>query len=287
MRIFIALLFFLSFSTFALSAEILRLAAWGPPTAPVNEKYADWARETNLIASSKGIDIEIKVVWNALGAGKTALINLDNGVADIAWTLPTMHPGRFDFLGEFESLDAPRYSIEASSSAWLEFEKLGQIAISNIVPLAFVAIGPSYLHIADETLPQIKGKRIRVAGELDARTIRELGAQPVQMAWTDLYQAIRSKQLYGTVSPWNGFTSIDLQSVTTHHSVEAFGYIMGMLAMNKNSWQELPDGYKELLAERTGLTLSTEFGIIVDDEAANIRKLVFGDPRHMEFRMFE
>ncbi len=271
----------------AFAEELLRFAAWGPPGAPINAAYAEWAEHVNEVAREEGVDLRIDVIWNSLGAGRQALASLERGVADMAWILPTMHPGRFTFLEEFEGFGASGDSEAVSASAWSEYLELGSDAVEGVVPLAFVAIGPTHLHVNAETQPDLSGAQIRVAGPSNAIAVRDLGAHPVQLEWTGITSALRSGQLNGTISPWNGFFSISLQDATNYHSNENFGFIMGMVAISERSYRRLSQPARQILIQNTGLELSIEIGTVARNEAEMIRDDVLSRPEHSSFSLVD
>ena len=99
------------------------------------------------------------------------------------------------------------------------------------------------------TLEDFKGKRIRVAGEVWAASIKALGAAPTFLGGGEVYMALQRGTIDGAHSGMTSFWERKTYEVAKY--VAQFDYSFGMMAtvMNLKKWNELPSDIQKIFLD--------------------------------------
>ena len=100
------------------------------------------------------------------------------------------------------------------------------------------------------TVDDFKGLKIRTAGMLPTFACKQLGAHPVTIATTEIAQAL-DRGMVDAVQTGAAFgLGFGLADVTTHASFwRVQSVFTSTLAVNKKSWDALPDDIKKILLD--------------------------------------
>ena len=252
----------------------LKFAAWAPPNVNVNLAQKAWAA---LVEKESGGAVKIEFYWETLANARTVYDAVKNGVADLGWILQPLVPGKFPRTAVVELPFLVHNSAEGSAALWRIYEK-GLIAAeyNEVRPVGLTVLPPSVLH-SKTPIPgpeALAGKKLRIAGRVNAQMVASLKATGVQMPITGVYEAVSKGVLDGSLSPWLGFTAFKHEEVMKYHVDVPLGGIGGMMGMNIRSWEALSAAAKAAIAKHSGAVLSASYGKFNDaDVQENMAKV--------------
>jgi TRAP-type transport system periplasmic protein len=244
--------------------------------APSNSRVAQsffhpWAQRIN--EAGKGIvRLEVKDGFTLANLENVYNRVLDD-VVQIGWGLQSAIGGKF--VGSaiaglpFTSDD----SRTASVALWQLYKtNLLAAEYQDIVPLGLVVFPQSGLHLS-RTLssPQdVAGLKLAALGKVQGDAVGRLGAVPLSLPATDLYEGIQRGLADGAVASWTTFDPFRLGEVTRYHVITRLGTSTGMLFMAKKKFEALPTDVRKILQENSGEGSSREFGTYLDADAARV-----------------
>lgn len=191
----------MSFSAFAADTT-LRVSTWLPPTNPQNETvwptWAKWVEE----ATEGRVKV---VVENYTGHPKTLFDAVEDGVADVSFSVNAYLSGRFKLPGVAE-IPGEITSAEAGSVAlWRTYKEYFEKAneYEGLKVLSVFVHGPGQLHtkFPVKTLADLKGKKMRLGGGLLNDLAKRLEVTPVGAPAPKSYEMMQQGVVDGTFLP--------------------------------------------------------------------------------------
>jgi len=186
--------------------------------------------------------------------GKDTLAALQSGLADIAIVIPAYNAQKLPLssVAELPGLYADSCEASASMSAIAAPDGvLGQAEYDpQGVRLLFANVQPGYNLFMGKTDPQnleaIKGKKIRAVGNSGVRTISALGAVPVQITVSEIYDSLSRGTIDGAFYNYIGLPDYDLPDLLKY-SVQGprFGGTAIIYAMRNETWDKLPEDVQQ------------------------------------------
>ena len=247
----------------------LRLHTFNSPNAlSVRSFLVPWARE---LEERSGGTVRVQVYPAMQLGGKLSDLygQARDGVVDIVWTSPGYSPGRFPLTEVFE-LPFVCSGAEATSQAMMEFyRKWMQDEYSDTVPLVFHTTAPAHIHTTNRPirrLEDLSGVKIRVPSHASAATIEALGAVPVGMPVSDVYEALSRGVVGGVWVAWSIMQPFRLHEVTRNHTEASLACVLFVMAMNKARYLGLPEEIRNAIDGSTGMALAKRLGRLWQDD---------------------
>jgi len=209
----------------------------------------------NVNREAKGI---IEIVPYTSGALGRALPDqpqmLLDGVADIAFCIPGVTPGRFPDNGVME-LPGLFRSLRESSLVYTGMTSGGKLrGFENYDVIGAIGTPPFSVHSRSKvtTLSDLRGLRIRTTNATEAQTLKQLGAIPVLMPVNEVTEAIgRGTIDAATVHPGPLF-DFGINRVTKYDYFIAFGFSPLNLLMNKKVFDAVPPAGQNIIRKYSG-----------------------------------
>jgi TRAP-type C4-dicarboxylate transport system substrate-binding protein len=219
-----------------------------------------WAEQVN--AAGKGV-IEIDMFPNgALGRALPEQAQMVmNGVADIAFVVPGVTPGRFP---DNEAMDLPglfNTSREATET-YTHLVSTGQLkSFKDYYVVGAMATQPFIIYsrtrIAD--LKTLAGKKIRVTNASQAETMKALGAVPILIPVSQVAEAIGRGTIDGATEFPGPLVDFGIDRVTRYTYVLPVGVSSLTLLMNKKKYESLPPAAKKIIDRYSGEWVAKKF----------------------------
>ncbi|MFH1795463.1 MAG: TRAP transporter substrate-binding protein [Pseudomonadota bacterium] len=208
----------------------------------------------------------------ALGGKPPELIDqAKDGVVDIVWTVIGYTPGRFPSTEAFE-LPFMMTTGEATSRAIQEYcEKNCMDEFKDWKVIAWHAHGPGLIHSKNPVtkLEDMNGLKIRGGSRVINQMLEKLGATPVGMPVPAVTEALSKGVIDATTIPWEVTPSLKVSELVKNHTT--FSGKNGLytqtfvVAMNKASYDKLPDDLKKVIDANSGIETAAFFGRAMDE----------------------
>lgn len=234
-----------------------------------------WA--DRIEAESKG---RIKIErFDSMSLGGTPPELLDqavDGVADIVWTVVGYTPGRFPETEVFELPFMVEDARAASCAYWKMYDKNMREDFKDVHILGTWVHGPGIFHTADpvEVPADLEGMKIRGGSRLVNQLLELTGATPVGMPVPAVSEGLSKGVIDGTTIPWEVTPALKVPELVENHT-EFQGpglYTLGfVLAMNNDSYNNMPDDLKAVMDANSGLEFSVFAGGVQADADAPAR----------------
>jgi TRAP-type C4-dicarboxylate transport system substrate-binding protein len=255
----------LSASAFAQTVT-LKLASFEPPQAPITGSVlAPWAKEVSA-ASGGTLKIDI-YAGGTLGRSPLQQLKLvQDGVADLTWTVPGYTPGRFD---DTQVAELPFLVTDATSGslAMTRLHQQGMLGGFDDLKLLLIGTVPANnIHSREpvKSLADLKGKKIRAGSSQIAKLVEALGAVPVQLGAPQVAESLARGVIDASLNEWNFVATFKIDEVVRNHVVVPMGTVAVMVPMLKSKYDALPPQAKAALDKHSGEALARRFGAVVD-----------------------
>ncbi len=173
------------------------------------------------------------------------------GISDIGMSVVSYTMGRFPLT---EVIDMPlgyTSGIQATRLSNAYFEKFKPKESDDVKMMYMHAYGPGLVHTskkAVKVMEDLKGLKIRCSGT-SAKVVRALGATPVAMPQTEVYDALQKGVVEGVLCPIEALKGFKLTEVTKYTMLNyGSSYSLSFfVAMNKKKWDSLPKDVQETI----------------------------------------
>ena len=247
--------------------EKLKFAVFTPDAELTHQiVMKPWAARVNKDA---GGTIQIDTFPNgALGRNpglQTKMLN--DGIADIAWVIPSYTPGVYLDDDVFELPNIIQNSVEGSVAAWRLLQKGMLRGYDQYYMIGLFTSSPYTFHTNYKVAKgaDLKGKKIRGVGAISTESIKALGAVPEGMPFTQLVEAISRRVIDGTTGHPIAVFDFGVHRVTSSHYLGRIGTVTLGIFMSKKRFESLPAAGKAAIAKHRGEALSRAFGKMSED----------------------
>lgn len=195
-----------------------------------------------------------------------------DGVVDIVWTVLGYTPGRFPRSEAFE-LPFMVTTAEATSRAFDRYvREYAMEEYADIHPILFHTHGPGLLHVKGSgvhELADMAGLKLRGPTRIITGMLEDLGATAVGMPVPAVPENLSKGVIDGAVIPWEVTLPLKItELVNTHtgftgeHGLYTATFV---LAMNKASYEALPDDLRAIIDANSGIEAAALFGRAMDE----------------------
>ncbi|MEM1099989.1 MAG: TRAP transporter substrate-binding protein [Pseudomonadota bacterium] len=226
-----------------------------------------WADK--IEADSNGrIKVELYPAMQLGGRAPSQYDLIRDGVIDGGWVIPGYQPGRFP---EAEAMELPfmttKSGEEASMAAWQFTQKHLMDDFRDVHLIAAHMHGRGLVHKKGPSIAAVEdfeGLKLRGPSRPATLLLEKLGASPVGMAVPAFPEALAKGVVDGGVITWEMSPSLKLDELTDSHTDIAGDRSLYNLyfiwAMNKATYEGLPDDLKAVIDANSGLMASAWAG---------------------------
>lgn len=241
----------------------------GPKSPAHTQMIVPW---TEKVMEESGGRIKIEVYpAMSLGGKPPQLINqVIDGVVDFIWTVEGYTPGRFPRTEVFELPFVHENNLVATNLAMRDlYDEYLKDDYQDVKVIALHVHAGQAIHMVDEPVRKpedLAGKKMRIPTRTGAWILEALGANPVSMPVPDLPQALSKKVVDGALIPFEIIPPLKVHELT-QYQIEGqnsirFGTTTFVIAMNKDSYNNLPDDLKKVIDDNAGEEFAREIGKI-------------------------
>ncbi len=199
-----------------------------------------------------------------------------DGVADVAWVVPSYSPGRFP---DTEVLELPGMFKDLRESSLVatrldQHKALHDYGDFYVIGMWGTAPYSIHTNFPVNTIADLKGKTIRASSKNESAALRAFGAVPIGMPVTEIPEAISRGTISGTTSHMSPFFDFGLDRVTNNHFFIGLGVVPLAVLLNKKKFDALPDAARAVIERNAGDALTkTWIESVTSYNAANLKKL--------------
>ncbi len=273
----------LTASTDAHAQQTLKFAIFTPDAEMTHQVVMKpWAERVN---KDSGGTLDIQTFANgALGRNPALQTKmLQDGVADIAWVIPSYTPGVYLDDDVFELPNIVQDSIEGSVAAWKLLQKGMLRGYDQYYMIGLFVTSPYTFHTnyPVRKAEDLKGKKIRAVGTISTESVKALGAVPEGMPFPALPEAISRGVIDGTTGHPIAVYDFGVSRVTNSHFLGKIGTVTLGIFMNKAKFESLPAAAKAAIEKHKGEALSRAFGKMSEDRNAELIAEWKKDPKRI------
>lgn len=187
-----------------------------------------------------------------LGATET-MDGVKDGTADICWSCTSFFGSRFP-ISEFINLcgngiTSARMATDVYQQMYEEIPELQkELGDWKILALHSCSYGPvSTVGKKIEKPEDFKGMQIRTAGTIAAQYITALGANPMTVPTSEVYESIEKHVIDGFTNDWHNIDCFKLYEPIDYCLDLPISYTSCFVMMNKNTYDNLPDDLKAII----------------------------------------
>jgi TRAP-type C4-dicarboxylate transport system substrate-binding protein len=221
-----------------------------------------WADEVNRKAGGR-VKVEIFGAGSAYGQAARQYDQVVNGVVDIANGLRAIPAGRFPKMSIIEMPFLVNSADAATRTLWAMYPKYFADEFKDVKVLVLHAHNGALIHSRSKpikTMEDLHGMRIRSPGAVVNEFLKALGAEPVGMPPTQIYESLQKGVIEGVATTWELLQSAKLAEVTKYH-LDANLYVASFyFVMNKQRYEGLPADVRKAIDETSGDWLVERFG---------------------------
>lgn len=249
---------------FAKAEVTLKMSNYLPPMHGFTRDFMVPFGEELKERTGGKVEVEVLDATTAFGKIDRQADQVRAGVVDIALGLNGIPRDRFVASSIMEMPFLVERAGSGSRAMW-ELFKEGAFGgeYDNFHVLGLMVHNGGLIHTVDKpvrSLDDLAGLRLRTPSPAVSAMLEELGASPVGMPPSAIYENLQKGSLDGVITTWDLVGAIRANELLKYHT-DAAAYAAGFhIVMNKKTYAGLPDDVREVLDDMTCDTLVAKMG---------------------------
>lgn len=245
----------------------LKVSLFTPPGTITNRVFVDIAKE--LEQKSNG-QLKLSLFHSSqLGPPPRQYDLARTGVADIAYVMTSLTPGRFPLS---DLMVMPGIDTTGARGAAVLDELYGEYLMKEYPGTKVLAFLPMYkvpvfMKAEIKGIESFKGRRVRHSSPVMATMLDHLGAVPTAIQTAEVGDALARGQIDGIVAGYSGVASFKWHEHVRHMTDTGVGGQSFAIVMNAGAYDKLPANLRKTFDE-VFLSDRGRFARAVDDSEA-------------------
>jgi TRAP-type transport system periplasmic protein len=238
----------------------LKLSSFVPPTHSIwVNPLTPWSKDVEKRSGGK---MTVRMFPSMQLGGKPPELyrQMVQGIADIVFTLPGYTAGDFPMMSLTELPGTANNAEDGTRKLWANFDKFftKEFADAKVLMLwNSDTAGIMSRAKPVRTMDDMKGMRIRTPSRAQSAQLTALGATPVDMPVTQIYNALERGVIDATMIPLSAMLDFKLLEVVKYLTVDApLGRSPFLVSMQRKRYESLPPDLKKIIDDTTGLEMS-------------------------------
>lgn len=226
----------------------LKLSSMFPSTHFIQKLALEpWAKEVEQKTGGK-VHITIFSAGSAFGNASRQFDQVRAGVVDFAVGIPAIPRGRHPRI-VLSELPFVLPDAEVGTCALMRMKSEFQPDFPGTHILSLTVTEPSSVHTTKEikTLDDLKGMRIRTPTPAITAMLKLIGATPVGMPPTQIYESVERGVVDGNVMPWGPVGAFKLYEVLPYHLDARINPVSMYILMNQHRYDTLPKDIQQAI----------------------------------------
>jgi TRAP-type C4-dicarboxylate transport system substrate-binding protein len=228
----------------------LKLSSMFPSTHfIVTMAMVPWAEEIEKRTDGR-VHFTVFSAGSALGDATKQFDQARAGVVDVSVGIPAIPRGRHprSVLVELP-FTVPDATIGTCALMKVQDEVKGDYPDTKILYLTVTEPSAAHTTKKIETLDDLKGLRIRTPTPAITAMLEEIGATPVGMPPTEIYESVERGVVDGNIMPWGPVGAFKLQEVLKYHLDAAINPVAMYIVFNQRKFDSLPEDIQQVIDE--------------------------------------
>jgi TRAP-type transport system periplasmic protein len=244
----------------ALAQEELKLHSFVPPTHVIwTDVITPWSQDVARLSNNK-LTVRLFPAMQLGGKPPELYRQTVQGITDATFTLPGYTSADFPMMGLTELPGTANSADDGTKKLWANFDKfLARDFQGSKILMLWNSDSASLMSKNKplRTLEDLKGLKIRTPSAAQSAQLAALGATPIDMPVTQIYNNLDRGVIDATMIPMSAALDFKLIEVAKYYTIDApLGRSPFMVAMNKSRYDKLPADLKKVIDDTTGLQLS-------------------------------
>jgi TRAP-type C4-dicarboxylate transport system substrate-binding protein len=244
----------------AWAAEELKLHSFVPPTHVIwTDVITPWAKEV-AEKSKNELTIRLFPAMQLGGRPPELYRQTVQGITDATFTLPGYTSADFPIMALTELPGTANSAEDGTRKLWANFDKFLSRDFKDVKVLMLWNSDTASLMSKNKpikALEDMKGMKIRTPSAAQSAQLAALGATPIDMPVTQIYNNLDRGVIDATMIPMSAALDFKLIEVAKYYTIDApLGRSPFLVAMNRSRYEKLPANLRKVIDDTTGLQLS-------------------------------
>ncbi len=247
-------------AAFGQAVEEIKLHSFVPPNHVIwTDVLIPWGKEVEKASNGK---MAVRYFPSMQLGGKPPELfrQAVQGISDAIFSLPGYTSADFPMMALTELPGTATSADDGTRKLWKNFDQYlkGEFAGTKVLML-WNSDSASLMSRSKpiRTLEDLKGMRIRTPSAAQSAQLEALGATPIDMPVTQIYNNLERGVIDATMIPMSAALDFKLIEVAKYFTIEApLGKSPFMVVMNQGRYDKLPADLKKVIDSTTGLNLS-------------------------------
>lgn len=262
------------------AATTMRVADILPADHHVSKTMTQWFMAEVTQRTDGAIDFQ-HFPAGQLGKPKDMPTLVSNGVADIAFVVPTFVPDKLPLTDVGALPGNYGGSCQGSNALW-SLANDGVLAEEELAPAGYKAImvyvnAPYEIFTADQpvtAVADLEGLKIRTAGAALDMTARTLGAVSVRMSTPEIYESLSRGTIDGLFFGFDSFQTYGFDELAKYGTLGGnFGTVFATYLMKKSAWEGLSPEHRAVFEEVGREAMARTCAAVDENRDATIQAL--------------
>ena len=248
----------------ALAQEELKLHSFVPPTHVIwTDVITPWSQEVARLSNNK-LTVRLFPAMQLGGRPPELYRQVVQGITDATFTLPGYTSADFPMMALTELPGTANSADDGTRKLWANFDKfLAREYKDTKVLMLWNSDSASLMSKSKpiRTLEDLKGMKIRTPSAAQSAQLEALGATPIDMPVTQIYNNLDRGVIDATMIPMSAALDFKLIEVAKYFTIDApLGRSPFLVAMNKARYDKLPADLRKVIDDTTGLQSQPQGG---------------------------
>lgn len=271
-------------ASFASAQDVvtLRFASFPGPTNFLNTGLLKPWFEKLEAESSGRLKVEF-VTGGSAAAPAEVFDSVEAGLIDIGWSVTSYNPGRFSAASVTELPLLATGSGESSAAIEALYDEGLLDGFDTVKVLGIATADIARVHHAREIsgLEDLRGAKVRAAGNVLSQMVTAIGATPVGMPAPAMAEALAKNVVDATAADWFAVEGFSLLDVTRTHIDVSLGTAPIYVVMNQQVYDGLPPEVRKVFDDNPPAAFATFWGAGLEAESNRVREVVAATPGHV------
>lgn len=235
----------------ALAADYeLKMSSMFPSTHFINTlAMQPWADEIKKRTDGR-VEITLFPAGSALGDATKQFDQARAGVVDVSVGIPAIPRGRHpkSVLVELP-FTVPNAEIGTCAMMAMKDELASDYPDTKVLYLTVTEPSGAHTRAKVASLDDLKGLRIRTPTPAITAMLEDIGATPVGMPPTEIYESVERGVIDGNIMPWGPVGAFKLHEVLKYHIDAGINPVAMYIVFNQRKFDSLPEDIQKVIDE--------------------------------------